>query len=156
MRPHRPPMPGNAGFTLVELMLVLVIAGVLAAVAAPSFNVIIESQRARGAATDIYVALMRARGEAIKRNANMTLSPKSGSWANGWQMLDPATSAAIEDHNALRNLTVSGPSGVTYQSSGRVSGGTAPSFGISGSYSASSRCVAVDLSGRPNIKAGSC
>jgi type IV fimbrial biogenesis protein FimT len=144
-----------SGFSLIELMVVITIVAILAALAAPSFDSLIESQRAKSAATDIYVALTRARSEALKRNANVTVTPKGG-WAAGWQILDPATSAPIDDHDSIRNLAIAGPDAVTYQASGRLQGNTAPSFSITGNYPDSSRCVAVDLSGRPNLKRGSC
>lgn len=150
------PTAAGAGFTLIELLIVVAVVGILSALAAPSFDTLIESQRAKSTATDLYIALTRARSEAVKRNTQMTLSPKTGGWANGWQMLDPTTSATIEDHNAIRKISVSGPDSVVYQSSGRVQGSTAPNFAITGSHDSSSRCVAVDLSGRPNIRSGSC
>ena len=149
-------LPLTRGFSLIELMMVVALAAIMALVAMPSFQETIESQRIRGTATDLMIALTRARSEAIKRNVNITLSPKSGDWANGWQIPDPSTGTVIEDHAATAGLTVTGPGSVVYQSSGRVQGSSAPSFSISGDVSASTRCVAVDLSGRPSVKAGSC
>src|SRR5947207_8578310 len=66
-----------AGFTAIELLVVVSIVGVLAAIAGPSFAPLIASQRASSAATDLYVALATARSEATKRNADVTLSQKS-------------------------------------------------------------------------------
>lgn len=146
-----------AGFTLTEMMVTLAIAAILAALAAPSFNGLIDSQRAKSAATDITIALSRARAEALKRSTNMTLSPKSGDWTNGWQMLDPVSSTAIEDHAAANGVVISGPSTVIFQSSGRVSGTATPTFSITVTNNTSAtRCVSVDLSGRPKSRAGSC
>lgn len=144
------------GFTLVELMLVVAILAIVATVAMPSFTEVIESQRMKGAATDLMIVLTRARSEAIKRNTNVTLSPKAGDWANGWQLPDPTSGALIDDHGTIPGITISGPGSVVYQGSGRVQGSSAPSFAISGSVTSSVRCVAVDLSGRPSVKAGSC
>lgn len=145
------------GFTLVELMIVVAIVAILAAVATPNFSDLIESQRIKGAATDLMIVLTRARSEAIKRNTNVTVSPKSGGWAAGWEIADPAGSGAkLEDHAAINGISISGPGSIVYQGSGRLQGGTAPSFDLSGSFSSTARCVAVDLSGRPTVKAGSC
>lgn len=151
------PRPSK-GFTLVELMVVVAVLAIISAIAMPSFTEVIESQRMKGAATDLMIVMTRARSEAIKRNVNVTVTPKSGDWAGGWQIADPAGSGAmIEDHGAIRGgITISGPGSVVYQGSGRVQGGSAPSFTISGSATSSVRCVAVDLSGRPSVKAGSC
>lgn len=146
----------NRGFTLVELVIVLAIAAVLAMLAIPSFQELIEGQRAKSVAADILIVLTRTRSEAVKRNANVTLAPKSGDWANGWEIPDPATGTLIEDHGAIRNLTVTGPASVVFQGSGRVAGGAAANFSISGSYAGSTRCVSLDLGGRPSVKASSC
>lgn len=155
MRPHSL-SETSGGFTLIEMMLVIAVLGILTVIAAPAFNSQIEYQRAKSASIDIYIALMRARSEAIKRNLNMTVSPKGGNWSNGWQILDPVTNQVIEDHDSLRGIGVAGPASVTYQTSGRLQSAAAPTFGVTGSYASSARCVSIDLSGRPNIKAGTC
>ena len=64
--------PRATGFTLVEMLTVLTIVGILAMTAAPSFSPLIASKRAEAAATDLYIALVTARGEATKRNADAT------------------------------------------------------------------------------------
>lgn len=143
----------SRGFTLVEMMIVLVIMAILTALAGPSFRSLIEDQRAKAAASDIYMSLMRARSEAMKRNANVTVSPVSGNWVNGWQIADPAlTTTLLEDHGSLSNLTVTGPTSVVYQSSGRIQAGTSATFTISGIYTSAKRCVYIDLGGRPAVK----
>lgn len=144
-----------SGFTLVELLVVVAVVAILAAATLPSFQSLIEGQRVKSAATDIYIALTRARSEAIKRDANVTLAPKSGGWANGWQVLDPTTNAPVDDFGSLSGMTISGPGSVVFQSSGRVQGGST-SFSIVGVHTSFARCVSVDLSGRPNVKAGTC
>lgn len=144
------------GFTVTELMIATVITAILAGLAAPSFQELIEVQRAKSAASDLLIVLTRARSEAIKRNAEVTLSAKSANWTNGWQIPDPVTGDLIEDHAAIRNLTLSGPASVVFQSSGRVKGGSSVNINISGNDTNSARCVTLDLSGRPSIKASSC
>lgn len=154
-----PPSPGVAcqrGVTLVELMVAIAILGILLSLAAPSFSVVIENQRAKAAAADLYTSLVRARSEAIKRNTSMSLTPKGAGWGSGWQMTDPVSAVVIEDHGAIQGLTLSGPAGVTYRSSGRIAGDAQVSFGISGDHSSSARCVRLDLSGRPAIGSGAC
>lgn len=60
-----------AGFSLVEMIIVVAIAGVLLAIAVPSLQSSITSARTRGVAESIYTGLSQARSEAIRRNAPM-------------------------------------------------------------------------------------
>jgi type IV fimbrial biogenesis protein FimT len=144
-----------AGFTLIELLVVLSIAVILVLVAAPSFSYLIANRSAKSAASELLSSLQRARSEAIARNANVTLSPISGSWQNGWQVLGP-TSTVLDTRPLVKGATVTGPTSVVYRSSGRITATTAPSFlftatGADNVY----QCVSVDLTGRPYMKAAS-
>jgi len=56
------------GFTLVELLVVIAIIGVLASLAAPSFQTQMQQQRVEGAVEGLVAALQNAKAEAIKTN----------------------------------------------------------------------------------------
>ncbi len=58
----------NRGFTMMELMVVVVIIGILAGLAAPHFTEAIQKIRWRGTAGDITKALRLARSAAIAQN----------------------------------------------------------------------------------------
>jgi type IV fimbrial biogenesis protein FimT len=88
----------QTGFTLLELLVVVAIAGVMLAAAMPSFQQMgLASARAQGSTT-LLTALNQARSEAIARNGNVvvcrrnyfatgtfpTCNISSGSWAQGW------------------------------------------------------------------------
>jgi len=149
----------HPGFTLIELVTVVAIFGVLAAIAAPSFSFLIAGQRASSAATELYLAMTQARSEAVKRNANVTLSKKTGGWSNGWQIPDPSDATKnIAVHGALNDSTIVGPNSVVYLTSGRIQGNSAPAFDITTTSGSSTvhRCVSSDLSGRPLIKSSTC
>ncbi len=82
----------QSGLTMVELMIVVFIAGILAAVAAPSFSDLINSTRQTSTMSLITGDLNRARGEAIKRNRRVLMCVRATdttcgtgtNWANGW------------------------------------------------------------------------
>ncbi|HEX9390492.1 MAG TPA: GspH/FimT family pseudopilin [Usitatibacteraceae bacterium] len=146
------------GFTLMELLLTITVLGILTAVATPSFIDVIKSQKVKNMGTDIQLALVKARSEAVKRNRNVTLSPNTSTdWTSGWTIPDPDNSGSnIEVRSSFSGVTIAGPASVVYQSSGRISGSTAPTFDIGAPNSSAHQCVSVDLSGRPYIKAAAC
>ncbi|HYD60473.1 MAG TPA: GspH/FimT family pseudopilin [Noviherbaspirillum sp.] len=145
------------GFTLTELLIGVAIVSLLASIAAPSFSDLMAAQRTRAGATDLYLALAKARSEAIKRNTNVTLSKKGANWQDGWEILNPTDNTIkLEDHNAVTGITITGPTSVVYLSTGRVRGTTRPSFDFSISGTSAAACVTVDLSGLPTQKSSPC
>jgi type IV fimbrial biogenesis protein FimT len=149
------------GFTILELMVVVSIVAVLAALAAPSFKDFVLGQRVKNASFDLASNLLLARSEAIKRNTNVTLAPTdtSAGWAGGWKVTFTVASVTttLVEQVAYPGLTLTGPSSpasVVYQgTSGRPGAGKA-SFQLSGG--STSRCVTVDLSGLTSTKTGAC
>ncbi|OOG36933.1 hypothetical protein B0B52_19125 [Polaromonas sp. A23] len=87
-----------AGFTMVELMVVIAIVGVLVALAAPSFTELMRRNRLSAAASALQVSLSLARSEAVKRgsDARVTVAANTtaGAWTNGWTVFVDATGTA--------------------------------------------------------------
>jgi len=148
-------MAPQRGFGLVEVMVTLSIIVILASAGMPAMQDFLTNQRLKGAASDLYTDLLRTRSEAIKRNTTVTLT-SNGNWADGWTLPSPVEDApALLSHAALTNVTVTGPATVAYTGAGRVQGASAPRFNLSVS-NGKARCIAIDLSGRPNLQAASC
>jgi len=74
----------RGGFTLIELMVTLAILAAMLALAAPSFIAFQRNSELRGAANDILAALLTARSEALKRNANVFVVATDSDWTKGW------------------------------------------------------------------------
>lgn len=145
------------GFTLPELLAVVAVMAILATVAAPSFSELIASQRAKGAASDMFASLLRTRSEAIKRNTEVTLARSGTTWAAGWSIAHPGDAdILLEDRGAVRGATITGPASVTYLPNGRVKGATKPEFDIEVTGARQHRCIQVDLSGRPYQTSSEC
>lgn len=143
----------ESGFTLIELMIVITLVSVLMAIAAPSFKDFGVRQRVKSAAFDLYSALTLARSEAIKRNAQVTITKATNGWQDGWTVTSGAST--ISTQIAYSNITITtAASSVIYGPDGRLVGNTSPSFAIVGGTN--SRCTTIDLSGLPKNKVGSC
>ncbi|MDO4231161.1 MAG: GspH/FimT family pseudopilin [Lautropia sp.] len=95
------------GFTLVEMIVVMAVFGVIAAIAAPSFRDFVLRRAVSAQISDLSAALRLARSEAIKRGGPVTLCPTSNAhtpsptcdagsqWGNGYMVLiDNGTAAS--------------------------------------------------------------
>jgi type IV fimbrial biogenesis protein FimT len=148
-------MKTQRGFGLVESMVVVAIIVILAGAAAPAMQQFVANQRLKSAASDLFTDILRARSEAIKRNADITLSP-SGDWSKGWTIPSPTNgNPALQSHAALSYVTINGPASLTYTAAGRVRGAANPTFNVSAT-NGSVRCITVDLGGRPSVQSKPC
>lgn len=142
----------SRGFTLIELMVSIAILSILLTLAAPSFKETIANHRVKAAATDLHMSMLKARSEAISRNTDVAIS--SPGWESGWQV--KRGDVVIENHDALKGVSISDPGTLTYRSSGRIKEGDIKFQIVSETVTSKKRCVSVDLSGRPYIKEGAC
>jgi type IV fimbrial biogenesis protein FimT len=151
---------GLAGFTLVELIAVIGVVAVLAAIAVPSFNAFTAQQRVKTVSSDLYLAMSKARSEAVKRNGNIVIQPLDSGlgWQGGWGLWDPVNNVYLDKRSAATGTTIATGAGtITYQASGRVLGGAPVQFQVSSSGStAMARCLQLDPSGRPYLKGAAC
>jgi type IV fimbrial biogenesis protein FimT len=67
----------SAGFSLIELVIVMVIAGVVMAIAAPTTIAWLRDRGVRNAADQLGIDLQRAKLLAIKENANCSITINS-------------------------------------------------------------------------------
>jgi prepilin-type N-terminal cleavage/methylation domain-containing protein len=68
----------QGGFTIIELVTVMIIAAVLLVIAAPSFNSMFERRRLEGQANELVADLAYAKSEAVQRNRHVLLRTGGG------------------------------------------------------------------------------
>jgi len=94
------------GFTLVEAMVVIAILAVLVALAAPSFQRLVQRYQVRQAMGDFTAALYLARSEAIKRGGRVTMAKAAAAgctaagvkdWHCGWEIFVDANENGTRD-----------------------------------------------------------
>ena len=160
--------PRQAGFTLLELMAVLAVAALLAALAGPSFSTLVDNQRLRNASFDLVSDLLLARSHAVLRHANVAVTPTASGadgWSQGWTVTSGGETlasrsgldarlrlAATAGGNAAASLAI-GPEG-------RVIGATPVSIEVGFASPAPSgvtpSCIRLDATGRPRSDKGAC
>jgi len=152
----------DRGFTLVELATVVALVAIVGIVALPNLTTSLVNQRLRAAGTDLVSALMIARSEAIKRNAQVEVMPLAGrDWASGWRVIAVDSDEQIDrkDPPGLRVAVAHAPTSILYERTGRLSvaGTTQVEFHDSESGSTlPPRCVSIDPSGLPRLELGRC
>jgi type IV fimbrial biogenesis protein FimT len=171
----------NTGFTLIELMVTIAIAGILVGIAIPSFTSLIISNRLTTSANELVTALNFARSEAIKRGQQVTVKRKGATtdlyqWERGWDVFVDSDSNNAFNDNGNATVCETGedcllrtydalPSGFTFRTAAQNYTGYLPS-GLSsrgfpetfrlcnGSDTSTSRSITLSTVGRARVSTG--
>ncbi|MDZ7595937.1 MAG: GspH/FimT family pseudopilin [Thiobacillus sp.] len=169
----------QSGVTLLELMVVLSVAGILLAIGVPALTSLTHSSRLSSFANELISSMHLTRSEAIKRNSRAVMCPSvtgtscavNGGWHQGWLVFhDPNNNAVLDAGETVimtRQALPSGlwaksteptaiyisyaPSGGTKKIGGAWQAGTLTLCNESGS-SNSARKVIISSTGRPRTE----
>jgi len=144
-------MKVSAGFTLVELIVVITIVAMLLALGAPSYRYVTNSNRMSAEVNALLGDLMFARSEAIKEGATVTVCPSSNptasapvcatsstTWDQGWIV----TSASVTP-NVMRIQQAFSNTRDSFQSTGGQTSITFDRYGFANATPALTNAVAT-------------
>lgn len=119
-------MKKERGFTIIELMVTVVIAGILMGLAVPAFNTTIRANRMATQANLLIGSLNIARSEAVKAGRTATVCVSSDpnkvtctgetDWAVGWLVWVDDNGDTVFDANEVRRSNDSLPPNMTFTS----------------------------------------
>ncbi len=141
------------GFTLIELMIVLAVAAVLAALAAPSFVEQLSRRRIEGSATDLSTDLQFARSQAVTEPTGSTVSvitQNSGTQYRIFKTSAAGTSTDIRTVFLPAGITVTNGITVTYDQL-RGAAAAAQQLDLASTRTAGSVRLNVNTMGRVSI-----
>lgn len=167
------------GLSMVELLVVLLISGLLVALAAPSFGALVHAQRGSALASGLFASLHLTRIAAITRNDRVVICKSAdgsgcstaGGWQQGWIVfqdrnnnaaLDPGETV-IERQQALspgwwlagngpvRNYVSYGSTGYSKLVSGAFQAGTFTLCPVTGG-AGEARQIVINSAGRARIQ----
>jgi type IV fimbrial biogenesis protein FimT len=152
--PGQVALRAERGFTLTELMVSVGIVGVLSAMAAPSVSTMIATQQVKTATFDLYATLSYARSEAIKRNSVVTITPRGGNFANGYDL--NAAGVVLKSELGTPSVTINAPAvrPLAFNGFGRLTTSAPYQLELSSAQDSSiaKRCLVISTSGRPSIR----
>ncbi|HSW13318.1 MAG TPA: GspH/FimT family pseudopilin [Solimonas sp.] len=167
------------GFSLIELMVTVGIAAIVAMVTVPGLQSLVQNNRTATQVNALVSALMYARNEAVTRGGRVSICTSSDgytcsdtdSWSGGWivfsdtagarGIVDPLTSdqvlqvfEALDGGSQLTGTTRL----LSYDSAGFLTDALAPSFSYRGASCTprTARTINLSLQGRANVQPATC
>jgi len=85
------------GFSLIELLMGLAIAGIVLLLVSPAFAALTESNQREAAAQSLISGIRNARTAALTHNQNVVIYGINGDWSQGWRIILDISGKGPED-----------------------------------------------------------
>lgn len=95
----------QAGFTLIEAMVTLSILSILAAIAAPSFQKLINNWKIEKTISTLENTIQLSRSEAIKRGESIAIHPNEN-WSQGWFISKEIGNIILQSIEIEKNISI--------------------------------------------------
>lgn len=121
------PASRQQGLNILELMMAVVLVGILALLAVPNMNTLVENSRVRSTTNDLVTALSLARSEAVRDSTDMQVLARNNSdntpdFEAGWCVVaaDGNCTDPIRLYDAPGNaqVTLSGDTSIRFNRTG--------------------------------------
>lgn len=143
-----------AGFTLIELMVVVAVAAILASIAIPSFRTLMQNNQITSQTNTVIGLIQAARSEAITQRSAVRVCGSSDNATCNSSNWEDGVIVVRTDDNTLIKAVPPNTSGLTLRSSGNITInpngtlGTTVTLHVCDSRGAdSSRAVTVNIAG---------
>lgn len=167
----------QSGFTLLELMITLAVAAVLATAAAPGLRAFVQNNRAAAQTNELIAALTLARSEAMTRGQFASVCASldgascsaGNSWETGWLVFEDRTAPAgaldagdvvLRAYSALEGGTAlaGSASAVSYRPDGFLNAAVPETFDLTIPHCTGDqgRRITIGLPGRASVDHVAC
>ncbi|MFC2993481.1 GspH/FimT family pseudopilin [Halomonas tibetensis] len=116
------PVMRKRGFTLVELIITVAVIAIVATIAIPNFQSVLNSSKLRGDVNEVLAALNYARAEAIKCRGDVELSISGDPW--GLTVTSEDLCTMMRPLDGVGNFGVEGDVEIVFDRLGRAPGCT--------------------------------
>ena len=157
------------GFTLLELMITVTVAGLVLSVGIPSFNNFVQNSRAVTHTNDMVTAINLARSESTRRSTRIELCSSTdgatcggdNDWSTGWiirRMSDGEVLRAWPARAGGAGVLSGNVSEIQFQPRGMLAAGVAPLMQVRLPHCSGDqgRDLAINLSGRITLSRVTC